>query len=72
MEVVNVDKPFKNVITERMSFDRYIVLAEYESEEDAKINLEQDVRAFKEEYKDEAWYKMAYPWSWATIKEERL
>ena len=65
-----MDKPFKNVITDRtIAFDRYIVLAEYESEEDAKSNLKQDVEAFKEKYKHEAWYKMAYPFAWATIKE---
>ena len=65
-----MDKQYKNVITDRINtFDRYIVLAEYESEKDAKNNLERDVEAFKKKYKHEAWYKIAYPWAWATIKE---
>lgn len=50
-----MDKQYKNVITDRINtFDRYIVLAEYESEEDAKNNLERDVEAFKKKYKHEA------------------
>ena len=65
-----MDKLYKNVITDRIvSFDRYIVLAEYESEEDAKNNLEHDVESFKEKHKHDAWYKIIYPFAWATIKE---
>ena len=65
-----MDSPYKNVITDRtIAFDRYIILAEYKTEEEAKGNLEKDVEAFKEKYKHEAWYKMAYPFAWATIKE---
>ena len=65
-----MDKPFLNVATDKiLSFDRFIVLAEYESEEEARSNLEHDMNAFKEKHKHEAWYKMTCPWAWATIVE---
>lgn len=66
-----MSKKYQNVITDRpvVSSERYIVLAEYDSEEEATNHLEHDVEEFKEKYKHEAWYKIAYPFSWATIKE---
>ena len=67
---MHMDKPFKNVITDRtIAFDRYIVIARYETEDEAKNNLEHDVKLFKEKYSHEVWYKMAYPWAWATIRD---
>lgn len=65
-----MERPFKNVITDRtVAFDRYIVLAEYDSEEAAKSNLSNDIEDFKRKYGNTSWYKQAYPFAWATIKE---
>ena len=63
-------KLFKNVITDKpVSFDRYIILAEYETEEKARNNLEADAKKWMEENKDKPWYKFSYPFAWATITE---
>ena len=65
--------PYKNIITDKIvSFARYIILAEYETKEEAENNLQKDVEEWKEKYKHEAWYKLSYPFAWATIKEQQL
>lgn len=67
-----MEKLFKNIITDRIvSFDRYIVLAEYETKEEAENNLEKDVEHWQTEHKDKQWYKMSYPFAWATIKAKK-
>ena len=65
-----MNKPYKNIITDKIvSFARYIILAEYETKEEAEKNLKSDVTTWMEEHKKEKWYKLAYPFAWATIKE---
>lgn len=65
-----MNKPYKNIITDKIvSFARYIILAEYETKEEAENNLQNDIEEWKNKYKHEAWYKRAYPFAWATIKE---
>lgn len=65
-----MDRPYKNVVTnDIVSFDKYIILAEYETKEEAMENLKTDVNAWTEKHKHEAWYKFAYPFAWATIME---
>lgn len=61
---------YKNIITDKIvSYDRYIVLAEYETKEEAEGKLKTDVDKWMEENKNKSWYKIAYPFAWATIKE---
>lgn len=69
-----MDKLYKNVATDKIvSFSRYIVIAEYETQEEAENNLNADVNKWMEENKNKPWYKLAYPFAWATIKErERI
>lgn len=65
-----MDKPYKNIVTDKIvSFDRYVILAEYETEEEAKSNLETDVSKWMKENKNKPWYKISYPFAWATITE---
>ena len=53
-----MNKPYKNIITDKIvSFARYIILAEYETKEEAEKNLKSDVATWVEEHKKEKWYK---------------
>lgn len=64
-------KTYKNIVSDKIiSYDRYIVLAEYETKEEAMENLKADVEKWTAEHKHEAWYKFAYPFAWATIMED--
>ena len=51
-----MNKPYKNIITDKIvSFARYIILAEYETKEEAEKNLKSDVATWVEEHKKEKW-----------------
>ena len=68
-----IGKPYKNIISTNISsYLNYLVLAEYATLEEAEKNLMKDVESFKERYSDTKWYKLSYPFAWATIKEEGL
>lgn len=65
-----MNKPYKNIIsTNIVSYSKYLVLAEYATLDEAEKNLMKDVESFKERYGDAKWYKLFYPFAWATIKE---
>lgn len=50
-----MDRPYKNVVTnDIVSFDKYIIFAEYETKEEAMENLKTDVNAWTEKHKHEA------------------
>jgi len=61
---------YLNIISNKIvSFDRYIVIGKYHDHNEAVLNLENDVKQFKQTYKHTQWYKMFYPFAYATIKE---
>lgn len=58
---------YQNIISsDIVSFRRYFVIREYDNLDEAKANLDADVEKWKSNNK--AYYKMNYPFAWATIK----
>lgn len=63
-----MEKPYKNIVSTKESFQTYFILAEYETKEKAIENLEQDYENFRQKYRNTLWYKCEYPFHYATVK----
>ena len=61
---------YQNIISDSMNFVRYWIIKEYDCLDDAKANLEKDTNDFCKKYRGTYFYKMCYPFSYATIKAE--
>lgn len=65
-------KPYKNIVTDKpVSYSRYLVIAEYNTEEEAVKNYESDIAKWVSENKGTTAYKLGYPFGFATIKDEQ-
>lgn len=53
-----------------VSYRRYAIIGEYDNLADAKAAYESDIAAWKESNSSKAWYKMNYPFAYATIGAE--
>ena len=62
------DKPFKNIVSpDIVSYRRSIIIAEYSDLDEAKRNLDRDVLEWQRSHRNTAWYKINYPFAFATI-----
>lgn len=64
-----MEKPYKNIVSTKESFQTYFILAEYETKEKAMENLEQDYENFRLKYRNTKWFKIEYPCHYATVKD---
>ena len=61
---------FMNVVsTNIVSYDKYFIIREYETKEEALKNYKTDVEKWIKENRNKMWYKINYPFAFATIKE---
>lgn len=67
-----MNKPYKNIVTDKLvSFTTYMIISEYETQEEATKNYKTDVKKWQKETKEKypQWYKIHFPFGYATIKE---
>lgn len=57
------------VSTNIVSYDKYFIIREYETKEEALKNYKTDVEKWIKENRNKMWYKINYPFAFATIKE---
>lgn len=65
---VSTMKRYQNIVTDKpVSYSRYLIIADYDSEEEAKAHYAADVAAWTEKNKGTIAYKIGYPFGFATI-----
>lgn len=61
-------KIYQNIVSaDTRAFRNYIVIGEYAEKAEAIARLDADEKAFREKYGETKWYKINYPFAYATI-----
>lgn len=59
---------YQNIISPNIiSYANYIVINEYDTKAEAEAHLDKDLDAFTKKYRNTTWYKLNYPFAFATI-----
>ena len=69
--IENAYKPYQNICSSYINYHRYYVIGEYDTKEEAIANYESDIEKWKRIVKNQNphWYKLNYPFSYATIHD---
>lgn len=69
--IENVSKPYQNICSSSLNYHRYYVIGEYDTKEEAIANYKRDIAEWKKIVKEQIpdWYKLNYPFSFATIHD---
>ncbi len=61
-------KQYQNIVTDKpCSYQRYEVINSYETLEEAKENYEKDSEQWEDKHKGSMFYKLGFPFGFATI-----